>query len=111
MEIERLSSKVSPANISSIVMSPCYEVLRYGHEKIQNQVQDAHTAGKLAKLVIGPCDLIDESQPPAPGNFKFDYSQYRAVDIVIFVKNRENFTIEDRTIVFDEPHPTDEYDW
>jgi len=42
-----------------IVMSPCYEILRYGHDKIKNQVEDAHKQGKLAKFVIGVQDLID----------------------------------------------------
>ena len=68
-----------------IVMSPCYEILRYGHDKIKKQTTDAHTAGKLSKLVIGQSDLIDRSRPPTPDNFRFEACQADHADIVIYV--------------------------
>lgn len=77
-----------------IVMSPNYEVLRYGPNKIPNQVKDAHSMGKLAKFVIGPQDIIDLSKPPKPGNFKFEDTQYEAVDIVIYVDGKESVVLK-----------------
>jgi hypothetical protein len=89
-------------------MSPCYEILRYGHDKTKNQVTDAHTAGKLAKFIIGEQDLINRLAPPqrgfheAPffdplkGNpFKFEFRQFEAADIVIYVdKDRKDHVLK-----------------
>lgn len=71
-----------------VVISPCYEILRYGHDKIKNSVRDIHTAGKLAKFVIGEHDLIDPRKPAEPGNFKFEDCQYEAPDIVILCRGK-----------------------
>ena len=57
---------------SFIVMSPNYELLRYGHDRIKSQADDAHAMGKLAKFVIGSSDLVDSNNPPTPDNFKFE---------------------------------------
>jgi hypothetical protein len=66
-------------------MSPCYELLRYGHDIIKNQTDDAHALGKQSKFVIGPVDLIDPNKPPTVDNFRFEVSQAEAADVVVFV--------------------------
>ena len=66
-------------------MSPCYEILRYGHDKIKKQTIDAHTGGKLSKFVITHYDLVDPNLPPTPDNLKFEACQADHADIVIFV--------------------------
>lgn len=68
------------------VISPCYEILRYGHDKIKNAVRDIHTQGKLAKFVIGEHDLIDPAKPAVPGNFRFEDCQFDDPDIVILCR-------------------------
>ena len=81
-----------------IVMSPTYEILRYGHDKIKHQVEDAHAQGKLAKFVIGVQDLIDPALPPAIDNFKFEACQYEVVDVAIFVdKDRKDHILKGET--------------
>ena len=78
-----------------IVMSPCYEILRYGHDKIKNQVVDAHTAGKLAKFIIGAQDLIDPSKPPDRDNLRFEACQIDDPDIVIYIdKDRKDHILK-----------------
>jgi hypothetical protein len=72
-----------------IVMSPCYEILRYGHDKIKRDVEDAHAVGKLSKFVFGINDLIDPEKPPTPDNFKFEVCQAEVADVVIFVDGKE----------------------
>jgi hypothetical protein len=76
-----------------IVMSPCYELLRYGHDKIKNQTIDAHTIGKLSKFIIGHRDLINPNLPPNITNFRFETCQYDHADIVIFVDKNQQSTI------------------
>jgi hypothetical protein len=80
-------SQEKPKPKQFIVMSPCYEILRYGHNKIKDQVVDAHTGGKLAKFIIGPQDLTDPSKSPIRNNFKFEACQFDAADVVLFVNN------------------------
>jgi len=78
-----------------IVMSPCYEILRFGHDKIKKQTTDAHTAGKFSKLVIGQSDLIDRSLAPTSDNFRFESCQADHADIVIYVdQHRESFILK-----------------
>lgn len=75
-----------------IVMSPCYELLRYGHDIIKNQTDDAHVLGKLSKFVIGPADLIDPDKPPTTDNFRFEVCQAEAADVVVFI-NKDRSTL------------------
>ena len=77
-----------------IVMSPVYEILRYGHDQIKKQTIDAHTLGKLSKLIIGKPDLINQNLPPLPDNFRFEKQQFYDADIVIFVHNKINITLK-----------------
>jgi len=85
-----------------IVMSPCYEILRYGHDKIKKQTIDAHTARKLSKLVIGQSDLIDCSKSPAPDNFRFECCQAEHADIVIYVdEHRESHILKGENLCED----------
>lgn len=79
-----------------IVMSPCYEILRYGHDKIKNQVADAHRQGKLAKFVITTHDLIDPLMKPSIVNFKFELCQLEAVDVALFVKDGVTTVVKER---------------
>ena len=72
-----------------IVMSPCYEILRYGHDRVKKQVEDAHAVGKILKFIIGVDDLIDPSKPPTPDNYKFEACQAEVADVVIFVDRKE----------------------
>jgi hypothetical protein len=67
-----------------IVMSACYEVTRYGHDKIKRQTIDAHTGGKLSKFIITPHDLIDRTKPPTIDNYRFEARQADDADIVEF---------------------------
>ena len=67
-----------------IVISACYEVGRYGHDKSARQTADAHAMGKKTKFVITPHDLIDPSKPPAPTNFRFEACQIDAPDVVLY---------------------------
>jgi hypothetical protein len=69
-----------------VVMSPCYELLRYGHDLIERQTADAHVIGKLSKFVFGPVDLIDSTKPPTPENYRFEACQAEAADVVVFVE-------------------------
>jgi hypothetical protein len=79
-----------------IVTSPCYEILRYGHDSIKDKATDAHTAGKLLKFIIGFYDLKDPEKPPTPDNFRFEVCQAEDADIVIFVdKNGKSTTLKD----------------
>lgn len=77
-----------------IVMSPVYELLRYGHGQIKKQVDDAHALGKLAKFVYGPVDLKDPSKPPTPDNYRFEPCQAAVVDIVVFVDKKDPVEVE-----------------
>jgi hypothetical protein len=70
--------------IQFIVVSPVYETMRYGHDKIARLTADAHVGGKLSKFVIGPDDLIDPSLLPTPDNFRFESIQADQADVVIF---------------------------
>ena len=72
-----------------IVMSPCYELLRYGHDIIKKQTADAHAIGKQSKFVFGPVDLIDPEKSPTPDNFRFEACQVEAADVVVFVEERD----------------------
>lgn len=72
-----------------IVMSPCYELLRYGHDLIDRQTADAHAQGKRSKFVFGPADLIDPGKPPTPDNYRFEARQAEAADIVEFIELKE----------------------
>jgi hypothetical protein len=67
-----------------IVMSACYEVTRYGHDKIKKQTTDAHTGGKYSKFVITPHDLIDPTKPPTPDNYRFEAIQAEHADVVLY---------------------------
>jgi len=67
-----------------IVMSPCYELLRYGHDAIKKQTDDAHAQGKKSKFVFGPADLIDPDKPPTTDNVRFEICQIEAVDVIVF---------------------------
>jgi hypothetical protein len=77
-----------------IVMSPCYELLRYGHDLIERQTADAHAQGKQSKFVFGPADLIDPGKPPTPDNYRFEACQAEAADVVVFV-DRKNVVVEE----------------
>jgi hypothetical protein len=72
-----------------VIMSPCYELLRYGHDLIDRQTADAHAQGKQSKFVYGPVDLIDPEKPPTPDNFRFEARQMLAADIAVFVERTE----------------------
>ena len=74
-------------------MSPTYEILRYGHDKIKKQTEDAHRMGKFSKFIIGWYDLIDPSKPPAPENYRFEACQAETPDVVIFVAKDRKATI------------------
>ena len=76
------------------VMSPCYEILRYGHDLIKKQTIDAHTLGKLSKLIIGKADLTDPKLPPLRNNFRFELQQFDDADIVIFVDNKNQIILK-----------------
>jgi hypothetical protein len=71
-----------------IVISPCYEILRYGHDKTKKQVADIHAQGKRAKFVITSFDLIDPKKPPTKDNFKFEACQAEVADIVLYVDEK-----------------------
>jgi hypothetical protein len=73
-----------------IVMSACYEIGRYGHDKIKRQTADAHAMGKLSKFIITPHDLIDPMKPPAQENYRFETIQADHADIVIFAEYKKN---------------------
>lgn len=72
-----------------VVMSPCYELLRYGHDLIDRQTADAHAQRKQSKFVFGPADLIDPGKPPTPDNFRFEARQVEAADVAIFAGKTE----------------------
>jgi hypothetical protein len=72
-----------------VVMSPCYELLRYGHDLIDRQTADAHAQGKQSKFVFGPADLVDPGKPPTTGNYRFEARQAEAADVVVFVERVE----------------------
>lgn len=76
-------------NKEFLTISPNYEILRYGHDLIKRQTDDAHNRGTLSKFVIGCSDLIDPDKLPTWDNFKFESRQADDADIVVFVKNRE----------------------
>lgn len=78
-----------------VVMSPCYEVLRYGHDLIKRQTDDAHAVGKLSKFVFGSDDLIDPSKPPTSDNYKFEARQATDADIVIFASPERAAPVDD----------------
>jgi len=81
--------------LNFIVTSPCYEILRYGHDSVKDKATDAHTAGKLLKFVVGSADLKDPEKPPTPDNFRFESRQAEDADIVIYVdKNRKSTTLK-----------------
>jgi len=80
-----------------IVMSPCYELLRFGHDKIKRQTDDAHAIGKLSKFVFGVDDLMDPTKPPTPDNFKFEARQAEDADVVAFV-DRKSWVLPDMTV-------------
>jgi len=83
-----------------VVISPCYEILRYGHDKIKNSVKDIHTAGRLAKFVFGVHDLIDPSKDPDRGNFRFEACQVDDPDILVFVdKNRKYHILKGKDLM------------
>jgi hypothetical protein len=83
-----------------IVVSPNYELLRFGHDLIQKQTTDAHTAGKYLKLIIGTSDLINPNNPPTPDNFRFEPCQFESADIVIYIdKNRKSITLKDLNLI------------
>lgn len=75
--------------IQYVIMSPNYELLRYGHDKIQKQVDDAHAVGKKAKFIITKYDLIECDKPAEPSNFRFEICQYQAADVVVFVNGND----------------------
>ena len=77
-----------------IVISPNYEILRYGHDLIKRQTADAHAVGKLSKFIIGLDDLIDPKKPPTPDNFKFEARQAEEADIIIYVDRNKKLTTE-----------------
>ena len=79
-----MNIRTSQLSNEYIVMSPCYELLRYGHDLIDRQTADAHAQGKQSKFVFGPADLIDPGKPPIPENFRFEVRQAEAADIVVF---------------------------
>lgn len=72
-----------------IVLSPCYEVIRYGQDYIKKRVDDAHAVGKLAKFVFDIDDLKDPNKPPTSDNFKFELCQAEVADIVIFADRKK----------------------
>jgi hypothetical protein len=76
-----------------IVMSAVYEIGRYGHDKIQRQTTDAHTAGKKSKFIITVHDLIDSSKPPTPENYRFEAIQAEHADVVVYVDLDRNSTV------------------
>lgn len=83
-----------------VVISPCYEILRYGHDKIKNAVTDIHTSGKLAKFVFGTSDLIDPTQAPGRGNLRFEACQVDDPDILIFVdKDRKRHILKGQELM------------
>jgi hypothetical protein len=75
-----------------VVMSPCNEPLRYGPNKIREQVRDAHTLGKLAKFVIGWRDLKDPSKLPTADNLRFSANQLEDPDVIIFIDQNRKVT-------------------
>jgi hypothetical protein len=77
-----------------IIMSPCYELLRYGHDLIKRQTADAHAQGKQSKFVFGPVDLIDPGKPPTPDNYRFEARQAEEADVVVFVDKMKVITPE-----------------
>lgn len=79
-----------------VVMSPNYELLRYGHDCIKKQVEDAHTLGKKAKLVVGVADLKSpDADPHIIENYRFESRQAAEADIVLFVcKGKESIIIK-----------------
>lgn len=82
-----------------IVMSPTYEILRYGHDKIKRQTTDAHTAGKFSKFIINADDLIDPNKPPNPENFRFEAVQAEHADVVIFInKDRSSLYLKGKEL-------------
>ena len=82
------------------VMSPCYELLRYGHDLIEKQTADAHAQGKLSKFVFGPADLIDPGKPPTPDNYRFEARQAEAADVVVYVyKKSQNIKYLDKSLL------------
>ena len=68
-----------------IVLSPCYETIRYGQDIVKKHTIDAHAVGKLSKFVFGYSDLIDPTKPPTPDNFKFEARQAEDADVTVFV--------------------------
>ena len=76
-----------------IVMSAVYEIGRYGHDKIQRQTTDAHTAGKKSKFIITRHDLIDPLKPPTPANYRFEAIQADHADVVVYVDENRNSTV------------------
>ena len=75
-----------------IVISACYEIGRYGHDKSKQQTIDAHARDKFTKFVITPLDLIDPTSPPIPENFRFEACQIEPVDVVLFVDDKTKTT-------------------
>jgi hypothetical protein len=81
-----------------VVMSPCYELLRYGHDTIKKQTADAHAIGKQSKFVFGPVDLIDPTQPPTPDNYRFEACQAEVADVVVFVDPKDRIVEDTETL-------------
>jgi hypothetical protein len=76
-----------------VVTSPCYEILRFGHNIVKSHTADAHAQGKFSKFVIGPADLINPSLPPTIDNFRFECCQVDQADVVIYVDQNRKSTI------------------
>lgn len=72
-----------------VIMSPVYEILRYGHDLIKRQTVDAHAQGKQSKFVFGSVDLIDPEKPPTPDNYRFEARQAEDADVAVFVNKKE----------------------
>jgi len=68
-----------------IVLSPCYETIRYGKDIVERHTRDAHAVGKLTKFIYGYSDLIDPTKPPTLDNLKFEARQVTDADESIFV--------------------------
>lgn len=67
-----------------IVLSPCYETIRYGQDFIKKRTIDAHAVGKFTKFIYGPSDLKDPTKPPTLDNLKFESRQALDADVTIF---------------------------
>ena len=77
-----------------IVMSPCYETIRYGKDLIKKRTIDAHTGGKYSKFIINSDDLKDPTKLPTPENFKFEPCQAEDADIVIYTDEKKTITLK-----------------